>query len=35
MPALNLILQHLIDHLVLLDDGQALELGRLNFNCIH
>lgn len=35
MPALDLILEHLVDHLVLLDDGQAFELGRFYFNRVH
>jgi hypothetical protein len=35
MPLCNLILQHLVDQLMLLDHSQALELGRLNLDRIH
>ena len=35
MPLCDLLLQHLVDQLVLLDHRQALELGRLNLDCVH
>lgn len=35
MPALDFVFQHFIDHLVLLDDRQAFELGGLDLDGIH
>jgi hypothetical protein len=35
MPLCDLLLQHLVDQLVLLDHRQALELGRLNLDRVH
>ena len=35
MPPLNLLFQHLIHHLVLLNDAQAFELLALNLQLIH
>jgi hypothetical protein len=35
MPALNLLLQHFVDHLMLLNYGQALEFRGFDFDCVH
>jgi hypothetical protein len=35
MPLCDLLLQHLVDQLVLLDYRQALKLGRLNLDRVH
>lgn len=35
MPALDLVLQYLIDQLVLLDDGQALEFATFDVEGVH
>lgn len=35
MPLCDLLLQHLVNQLVLLDHSQTLEFGRLDFNRIH
>lgn len=35
MPPFDLLLQHLIDQPVLLDDAQALELGAHNVERVH
>ena len=35
MPALDLVLQYFVDQLVLLDDGQALELPTFDVEGVH
>lgn len=35
VPLCNLLLEHRIDHLMLLDYRQALELGRFNLDGVH